>query len=69
MKRYFALDRQVLVVAVEGEVKDWAAYIGAVEGNKHSEEVQKVYERGTKLPEQVARILFPDFAKKFRWRP
>jgi len=62
-----ALDRRVIVVAVEGEVEDWAAYIGAVQGDRHSEEWQEVAEYGTKLPKNIAEILFPQF-RNLEWR-
>jgi len=65
--RYYALDKRVIVVAIEGEIKDWAAYIGTVKGNRHSEEWYEVRRHGTKLPKAVAEILFPDF-KKLKWR-
>lgn len=65
--RYLALDRCVIAVAVEGEVQDWAAYIGAVLGNRHRDEWQRVAERGSKLSKEVAEILFPDF-KHLKWR-
>lgn len=65
--RYIALDLKVLVVATEGEVDDWAAYIGAVAGNNHDHEWQQVKERGTKIPKAVAEVLFPDF-KHLKWR-
>jgi len=65
--RYRALDLHVLAVAVEGAVGDWAAYIGSVEGNNHHNEYRKVRDRGSKLPKEVAELLFPDF-KKLRWR-
>ena len=67
--RYEPLDRCVLAVAVEGEVKDWSAYVGAVKGDNHEREFQEVAERGTKLPYSVARVLFPDFDRDFTWRP
>lgn len=63
--RYGILARQVIIVAVEGEIKDWACYIGAVEGNDHSEEWQQVKDYGDKLPKSVAKalaeIFFPEF--------
>jgi len=62
-----ALDPHVLVVAIEGSVGDWAAYIGAVRGKNHEEEWRKVAEYGTKLPKSVAEILFPNF-RSLRWR-
>ncbi len=64
-----ALDSKVIVVAIEGAVKDWAAYIGAVPGDNHDKEWFDVAKHGTKLPEKVARLLFPDFVKaRLRWR-
>ena len=39
--RWRALDIRVIAVAKEGFVHDWAAYIGAVEGNNHEEEWKK----------------------------
>lgn len=68
MIKWIALDSRVIAVAVEGEVGDWAAYIGAVAGKNHEEEWKLVAERGTKLPRKVAEVLFPDFAEKFVWR-
>lgn len=58
---YTALDRQVLVVAVPGEVGDWAAYIGAVPGKRHEDEVDAVAHAGTKLSLSMAKLLFPQF--------
>lgn len=56
-----ALDRQVLVVAVPRIECGWRAYIGAVRGNNHREEYQRVMEQGATLPEPLARWLFPMF--------
>lgn len=67
--RYIPLDRKVITVAKEGAVNDWAAYIGAVEGVNHTSEWQHVADFGTKLPQEVAEVLFPTFAKRFTWRP
>jgi hypothetical protein len=66
--RWVPLDSKVIAVAVEGEVGDWSAYIGAVKGKNHDEEWHKVLKYGTKLPRKVAEALFPDFAEQFRWR-
>jgi len=66
--RYKALDMKVLVVAVEGAVKDWACYIGAVKGENHEREFMQVAQHGTKISEKMATMLFPDFANKFTWR-
>lgn len=59
--RWKALDTYVIVVAVEGEIEDWAAYIGSVEGHNHDVEWLEVRDNGSKLPENVAVALFPDF--------
>ena len=59
--RWRALDTEVIVVAKEGHVGDWAAYIGAVRGRSHDLEWKSVAEHGSKLHESVARILFPSF--------
>lgn len=64
---YKALAKNVLCVAVEGSVRDWAAYIGAVAGISHSEEWHEVRDDGAKLPEEIAKILFPNF-RKLRYR-
>ena len=56
-----ALDIRVLVVAVEGYDEDWSAYIGAVRGDSHRKEWEGVKAHGSKLPENVARLLFPGF--------
>lgn len=65
---YKALDSKVLAVAVEGSVKDWAAYIGAVAGENHTLEAEEVKRNGSKLPFYIAGFLFPDFARQFKWR-
>jgi len=67
--RFRALDRKVLAVAVKGSVNDWAAYIGAVQGDNHQRECEEVARNGSKLPRKVAEILFPEFAEQFSWRP
>ena len=67
--RYEPLDMCVLAVAVEGEVEDWAAYVGAVKGDNHEREFQDVARHGTKLPYKIAKLLFPDFDRDFPWRP
>ena len=61
---------KVLAVAVQGgKGDDWAAYIDAVPGRSHKREVAKVYESGSKLPYEVAKVLFPDFDELYDWRP
>jgi len=66
---YRALDSKVLAVAVEGYVSDWSAYIGAVRGDNHDKEYLDVAEHGNKLPEKIARAIFPyEPWKSLVWR-
>lgn len=58
------LDRKVLAVALEGRGPDWAAYIGAVEGDNHELEWEKVARDGNKLNKQIAVAIFPELSKK-----
>ena len=64
---YRALDTHVLAVVREGAIGDWAAYIGAVDGKRHEDSVEKVASNGTKLPKALAEMLFPEF-KRMVWR-
>jgi hypothetical protein len=65
---YRALDRNVLVVAVETVcMGDWSAYIGAVPGKCHEVEYIEVAASGTKLQKAVAEELFPRL-RTLRWR-
>ena len=59
--RYRALASKVLVVARTRVECAWAAYIDAVPGRGHYSEVEAVLDRGAKLDERIARVLFPDF--------
>lgn len=59
---------RVLAVAVEGAVGDWAAYIGDVNGENHDQEQYEVARIGTKLPQEIAETIFPNW-KHLRWRP
>jgi len=43
------------------------AYIDAVPGENHEREWMEVMREGSKLPKEVAEMLFPDF-KDLRWR-
>lgn len=58
-----ALASRVLVVAVEGGIKDWAAYIDAVKGYNHEQEWQEVKRHGTKISRRMAEMLFPEFVE------
>lgn len=63
------LANRVLAVAVRGELgTDWTAYIDAVPGIDHDREAQFVTENGTKLPREIAAILFPNIASVYSWR-
>ena len=64
-----ALHYDVLVVAVQGgHGGDWAAYVKAVPGENHDREWEEVYHHGGKLPENVAKLLFPGFKDlEYRW--
>ena len=56
-----ALDGRVLAAARSHIECAWAAYIKDVPGINHEEEADSVLGRGTKLPEHLARLIFPDF--------
>ena len=57
---YRALGHNVLAVAVKNDI-DWAAYIGAVPGWNFDAEAAEVAAHGDKLPEGIARAIFPHF--------
>ena len=61
---YKPLAKKVLTVAVEGSINDWAAYIDSVPGDDHSCEWEEVYKHGSKLPETIAKLLYPEFQTK-----
>lgn len=66
---YFPLAQRVLAVAVvTTSVGDWTAYIDAVPGQLHKNEVYAVVYVGDKLPENLAETLFPDIAERYVWR-
>lgn len=56
-----ALATHVLCVAITRIECSWAAYCDAVTGDDHEHEQYYVLETGDKLPEPVARALFPMF--------
>lgn len=58
-----ALARCVLIVARTRVECAWAAYCDAVPGMNHEHEMADVLDHGDKLPEAVARVLFPVFAQ------
>ena len=57
----YALAQHVLAVAtlrIEGK---WAAYVDAVPGRCHSDEVEDVLRKGCRLQEGIAEALFPQY--------
>ena len=54
-----ALAMKVLAVAQTRVEGAWSAYIDAVPGMDHEAEQEAVLRHGEKLPEAVARLLFP----------
>lgn len=59
-------DKSIVVAAAEGVCGDWAAYYETPWtpfGRTH------VAEYGNKLPEEAAVELFPEWAKRLKWRP
>ena len=56
-----ALACRVLVVARTRVECAWCAYCDAVPGHNHGDEQQAVLDYGSKLGENVARALFPQF--------
>jgi len=64
----YAFAKDVLAVAILGGVGDWSAYIGAVQGINHDVEQFEVAKFGEKLPEDIARLIFPQVAKEYIWR-
>lgn len=53
------LETHVLAVARTRVECAWSAYVAAVPGMSHLEEAPAVLERGAKLDEAIARVLFP----------
>ena len=60
---YHALASKVLVVMNTCCEGTWCAYCDAVPGIRHDNEFQEVLATGDKLPERVARAIFPEMAK------
>ena len=54
-----AFSPRVLVVSTTRIEGAWCAYIGAVPGKNHDAEQEEVLLRGSKLPEAVAKAMFP----------
>ena len=60
-----ALASRVLVVAVARVEGSWSAYADAVPGEDHRAEADAVARHGDKVPEAVARALFPHFSNPY----
>ena len=56
------LSSHVLIVATWG-VDGWRAYCDSVPGINHEIEHCAVYESGTKIDEDIARVMFPMYAE------
>ena len=63
-----ALAMRVLAVANTRVEGSWSAYINAVPGINHEEEMEAVLRHGDKLHEPIARSLFPAF-RELRYEP
>jgi len=55
-------DKVITIVAVEGAIGDWAAYMETPQSGS------MVAEYGDKLPKETAELIFPEGAKKYHWR-
>ena len=62
-----ALSQRVLVVAVADD-HEWCAFCDAVPGDNHDVEAQAVVDRGDKLDEKLAKLLFPGLSNHRKWR-
>jgi len=59
-------NKEILIVATEGAVKDWAAYM---ESPWSGNTVDDVARQGDKLWKELAEKIFPELAEELRWRP
>src|SRR5712691_7836197 len=58
-----AIDKHVLLVAVERPDDTWKSYIGAVKGDDYYEEAPGVVANGSEIPFELAEVCFEDLAK------
>ncbi len=59
----------VKVVAHEGNAGDWAAYRSSSYTQDYTDgSDEAIHERGTKLKQEQAEQLFPDWARRLKWR-
>lgn len=59
----YSPEHEVEIVAVEGSVHDWAAYV-----ESPYQPFPDVRAHGSKLPREAAERLFPSWAKAYKWR-
>jgi len=59
--QWVPLARRVLVAAKPRVEGTWKAYVDAVPGQNHPEEVELVLKEGSQLRETIARSIFPSF--------
>lgn len=57
------LDRVISIVAIEGSIGDWAAYMETPDSGP------QVALYGDKIPRVLAEELFPLWANNYAWRP
>lgn len=61
-------DQAFVIIAKEGYGHtDWRAYCGLT-NEATDDDWQAVLEHGEKVDRKLAEFLFPDFAKKYKWR-
>ena len=56
-----ALHSTVLIVAKTRIEGTWRAYCGSVPGQNHDNEMEPVLRNGDRVPEKIARVMFPCF--------
>lgn len=59
----YVITTNILAVAKFTFGHNWKAYIGVVPGRNHDKEWESVAATGCSLDEDLARFMFPDFAK------
>jgi len=62
-------DGLYVVVASEGGIKDWAAYLESIDSRKQGNTSDAIHDFGHKIPQEDAERLFPDWASRLAWRP
>ena len=60
---YEAVDRNVLFVAAEVGPNEWAAFVGAIEGEDRERDLGEVTKNGSALPFELAEVFFEDYAR------